>query len=642
MIFAQRLSAKVPWTLVVVICAAALALMFHSASGEPAIVDEAAHIPAGYGYVSRLDFRLNPEHPPLVKALAAAPLLFLRPNFPTDIPAWTQDVNGQWTMGEEFLYKSGNDASRIVAVSRIMPMLLTLLTILFVYFWSRKLMGGVWALLPTFLLAFSPTVLAHGHYVTTDIGAGFGVLLSTYFFIRYLREPSPQSIVIAGAALGVAELMKFSAVLLFPYFVILAIVHFLVNARSLRGKFFWKAALRKLGQLVLVFVAAFAVIYIVYALFTVNYPINKQVSDTRDILTSFAGGAPQVGESCGLLRCLAEADIWMAGNRVTRPAAEYLLGVLMVIQRSAGGNTAYFLGEVSKSGSHWYFPIVYLLKEPIPALIIVIVGFLGGLWGVLRAIFRRQAWLRFIAYLQNNFTEFALLVFLAIYWIYSVRSTLNIGVRHLIPVIPLMYMLAAGVWRRWVMPKIALGGPLLTTALGAVRSIAYSWLKLSLLTAILLWVLMETLAAAPHFLSYYNQFGGGTWNGYRYITDSNYDWGQDLVRLQEFIAEHPEIDRIAVDYFGTGGAPAYYLGDRKVDWWSARGNPADEGIRWLAISVNTLQSAIQPADYDLSLSRKPEDTYGWLTDLRPKEPGMGGIPAPEYRIGTSIFIYKLF
>lgn len=624
MVPARRLNSKTYLGLALLICAAAFAFMLYAALREPAIVDEAAHIPAGYAYVHELDFRLNPEHPPLVKALAALPLLAIQPKFPTDNTAWTKDVNGQWAMGEQFLYKSGNDADTTVAVSRIMPMLLTLLTIFFIYFWSRKLMGDAWALLPAFLFAFSPTVLAHGHYVTTDVGAGFGVLFATYFFLKCLREPSPKNIILAGLALGAAELMKFSAVLLIPYFAILTIVHFSANARDLRGEYFWLTALRKVGQLVLVFLAALAVIYAAYALFTVNYPQDRQVSDTREILSSFGGYAPPAGEPCGLMRCLAEADIWMAGNAVARPMAEYFLGVLMVVQRSSGGNTAYFLGEVSKTGSHLYFPTVYLLKESLPALIIVLGALCAALWSMGRAIVRREVMARFGSYLRDNFTEFALILFLCIYWTYSVRSTLNIGVRHLMPVIPIMYMLAAGAWKK-----------------GFGEQSAPSRSKAFALGAILLWVMLETFAAAPHFLSYFNQFGGGTWNGYRYVTDSNYDWGQDLLRLRDFVDGHPEIDRIAVDYFGTAGSPAYYLGDREVDWWSAKGNPADQGIHWLAVSINTLQSAIQPGDYDFSLSRKSEDGYGWLLAPRAMLAGMGRAPEPDYRIGTTIFVYKL-
>lgn len=641
MVPAQRLNSKILWAFAALICAASLALMLTASLQESAIVDEAAHIPAGYAYAHELDFRLNPEHPPLAKALAALPLLVLQPNFPTDISAWTTDVNGQWEMGKQFFYGSGNDADAIVAVSRILPMLLTLLTILFIYFWSRQLVGAAWALLPTFLFAFSPTVLAHGHYVTTDLGAAFGVLLGTYFFLKALREPSPKNIIFAGLALGVAEMMKFSAVLLFPYFILLAIIHFLANLRGLRGKHIWQTALRKLGALAAVFAVAFAAIYLVYGLFTLNYPHEKQISDTRTILIDFAEGVPTADGNCASLKhCLANGELLLTNNPATRPLGEYFLGVLMVLHRSTNGNTAYFLGKVSAAGSHSYFPIVYALKESLPALIIVLGALLAALWAMGRAVVRRQAWLGFRSYLQEHFTEFALILFLAIYWVYTVKSTLNIGVRHLMPVIPIMYMLATKVWRKWVLgPKADLTGPALTATWNALKSLASSWLKLSVLSALALWVMLETLATAPYFLSYFNQIGGGTWNGYRYATDSNYDWGQDMLRLQRFVEEHPEIDKIGVDYFGTSGAPTYYLGSKEVDWWSAKGNPADQGIHWLAISTYTLQNLIQPTA--AGFYRDPKDGYPWLTALRPPAAGVGQVPEPDYRVGTTIFVYRL-
>lgn len=618
----------------------AFAFMLYSSLQESAIVDESAHIPAGYGYVRHLDMRLNPEHPPLVKALSALPLLAIQPAFPTGNSAWTTDVNGQWAMGEQLLYRSGNDADRIVQFSRIMPILLTVLLIFFVYFWSRKLMGGAWALLPTFLLAFSPIVLAHGHYVTTDIGAAFGILFSTYFFLKYLREPSPRNILFAGIALGLAQLTKFSVVLVIPYFAILAAIYFFLHARGLHGKYFWQTALRQLGRLILILVIAMAVIYSAYALFTTNYPQEKQVSDTQIILTSFAGGPPEMGERCTIMRCIADINVWMAGNPATRPLAQYFLGVLMVIQRSAGGNTAYFLDQVSASGSHLYFPVAYLLKESLPTLLILLTGLILALWGTARRAARGNILSGIRTYLQDRFTEFSLIFFLLIYWGYSINSTLNIGVRHLIPVIPIMYMLAAIAWRRWVADiRLPAGGSALGALTGVARSLATSWLKLSILCALLLWVIMETLIAAPHFLSYYNQIGGGTRGGYRYITDSNYDWGQDMLRLRDFVEKHPEIDRIAVDYFGTGGAVEYYLGDRGVGWWSAKGDPTEEGIQWLAVSINSLQSAIQPIAEDFS--RKPEDSYAWLTEMRPAPEGMGQVPEPDFRIGTTIFVYRL-
>ena len=82
-------------------------------------------------------------------------------------------------MGYQFLYNAGNDANAIIQTARIMPMLLTILTLILVYFLAKRLMGSWWALFPAFLFGLSPTILAHGHYVTTDVGAAFGILLAT-------------------------------------------------------------------------------------------------------------------------------------------------------------------------------------------------------------------------------------------------------------------------------------------------------------------------------------------------------------------------------------------------------------------------------------------------------------------------------
>ena len=100
---------------------------------------------------------------------------------------------------------------------------------------------------------------------------------------------------------------------------------------------------------------------------------------------------------------------------------------------------------------------------------------------------------------------------------------------------------------------------------------------------------------------------------------------------------HPS-DKIAVDYFG-GGNPQYYLGTKEVDWSSSKGNPADQGVHWLAISINTLEIATQPLAP--GQMRNASDSYSWLTSLRAAAAGMGNVPPPDFRIGTSIFVYHL-
>ncbi len=610
-----------------------LALMISTARQDSLIMDELAHIPAGYGYANYLDYRLNPEHPPLLKAASGFLMTFLRPNFPTESSAWQTEVNGQWAQGNLFLFQSGNDADRLIFLARLAPILLTLLLILFVYYWAKQLLGGRWALLPALLVGLSPNFLAQGHYVTTDIAAAFGIAVGIYYFLNFLERPSRKHLVFAGLAFGLAQLMKFSAVLLGPYFLLLILIFYLSGVsrdwysteRGARLRRFGVRAWHYVRAAFLVFIIGYAlVVYPVYFLFTRNYPLSKQVSDTEFTLTSFAGGPTPDGQTCKSMRCLADLNIWLAKHEATRPAAEYILGVLMVTQRSEGGNTAYFMGQVSAAGSHLYFPTVYLMKEPLPVLLLVLLGLYFGLRRGLRTLRdKSRKWsTKLLDYLNLNFSEFAILLFVVLYWVYSIQSPLNIGFRHLFPALPLIYLLVGSAWQK----QFASG----QGWRAAVKFASFFFL--------VFWFVAGTALAYPYYLSYFNEMAGGTGSGYRYVTDSNFDWGQDMLRLRQFVAAHPEIDKIAVDYFG-GADTKYYLGDKVENWWSSRGNPAEAGIHWLAISANTLQGAIQPAAP--GFDRKQEDSYPWLIASRPRPAGIGAVPPPDYKAGTSIFIYKL-
>lgn len=622
------------------VCLASFMLMFWGTIGDAAIMDEKAHIPSGYGYVNELDFRLNPEHPPLVKVLSALPLLALNPNFPTDDKAWTTDINGQWDMGDAFLYRAGNDADSIVRLARIGPILLTLLLIILIYVWASEFLGVWWALLPTTLFALSPTTLAHGHYVTTDIGAAFGIILSLYVFLKFLKAPTGKNLFWAGFAFGIAQLMKFSTVLLIPYLVLMAITWYLLKRKEGPG---FMAALRAMWQglvrVVVVFFIGYILVWAVYGIFMVNYPMERQVSDTSFYLRTFADGPTAAGEMCNVKRCFADINIWLAGNQITRPIAHYMLGVLMVVQRAAGGNTNYFLGDLSQTGTRTYFPIVYVLKESIPFLLMLGVALMLVFGKIFRAVREgiRNLWRRLMTHCAEHFDVWALAGFAIFYWLYTIKTPLNIGFRHLMPSIPLIYMAVAYIWKEWVafrMPQeVSLRGLFLVLKSALATSVKYY-----LLLLLVLWYLAETAFAAPYFLSYFNQFGGGFAGGYRYVTDSNYDWGQDLLRLRDWVEAHPEVKRIGVDYFG-GGNPEYYMPGVATSWWSAKGNPADQGIEWLAVSINALEGARAPLTN--GQTREARDEYSWLAASRTSTGGMGSIPVPDFRAGTSLFIYHL-
>ncbi|MCL5017505.1 MAG: glycosyltransferase family 39 protein [Patescibacteria group bacterium] len=604
-------------------------MMIGAAKQDSAIMDELAHIPAGYSYVKYFDYRLNPEHPPLVKALAAMPLLFQNLNFPINSDAWQNQVNSQWEIGTKFLYESGNNADNIIFYSRLFPILLTLILIGFAYFWASELMGRWWALLPTALIGFSPNFLAHGHYVTTDVGASLGFLVGTYFFLKYVYSPTQKNIIFAGVAFGFAELLKFSTVLLAPLFIGIVLIIFLEKTikeikSPVTDKFkrVFKYFYQDFGRLLLIFIVGGSVIYVVYFIFTFNYPIQKQYSDTASILQGFGK------------RWLADPVIAMSGSAILRPIAQYLLGVLMVMQRSSGGNTAYFLGQVSNLGNKLYFPMVFLMKETLPALIIIFFGTLYALYRIIKRSINRIDSLKnaFAEYLITNFSEFTMLLFVLGYWGYSLTSTLNIGFRHIMPTLPFIYILASQSIKKWFasMPKFIAEGPA-EKFLNSINKLRSLFIKILLLMILLFWLITSAFSTYPYFLSKFNEIFGGKSGGYKYVTDSNFDWGQDLKRLKKWVNDPPNgeiIDKIAVDYFG-GGDPKYYLGDKEVTWKSSYGNPMENGIKWLAVSINTIQSAVEKTIP--GLNRDPQDEYLWLN--KPL--------SPDYVVGTSIFIYKL-
>ncbi len=109
----NNISNKTTNLIALALIAIMLVSAFLSYQNDSTTMDELAHIPAGYSYLSQQDFRINPEHPPLIKDLSAIPLMFLNLNFPSDSTSWTEDINGQWVLGWELLYNSNNNPEQM-------------------------------------------------------------------------------------------------------------------------------------------------------------------------------------------------------------------------------------------------------------------------------------------------------------------------------------------------------------------------------------------------------------------------------------------------------------------------------------------------------------------------------------------------
>ena len=580
-----------------------LVLSISVALGDAAIMDEVAHIPSGYSYIHFHDYRLNPEHPPLLKDLAGIPLQFLKVTFPTDKNYWTTAANGQWDAGSTFLYLPGNNTEAILFWSRF-PIILIALALGFMIFkWAKDLFGTKAGLFALTLYAFDPNVLGHDHYVTTDLGIAAFSLFAFFAFIKYLKNPNWKTITLAGIFLGLAALAKFSSVLLFPIFGLSLIVYALARKEKLSFSFLGSGKIKKFWvQKLYLYITTFIVIFAIHGLLIgLVYELNIYKMPTEKIHQLID---TQLSPN-GIQKIAAPYLHKMADNTVLRPYSQYLVGFFMVFGRVEGGNTTYFFGQVTNQSFRAYFPLVFLIKESLPLLILLLFSIAVGLTILLKKnlpSFPKKIWTNIKDYFDGHIAEFSMLSFIALYWYVSITGNLNIGLRHLFPTLPFMYILIA--------KEVTIFGNR-----AAKKYQKYFWTIVLLLVA---WLAAEVAFAYPNYLAYFNETVGGPKNGYKYVTDSNVDWGQDLKRLEKFVSDN-NIQKIRVDYFG-GGDVVHYLGDKAIMWHSDLGQEPG----WYAISATFLQNSL----YYKITEGKPD--YEWLRER-----------TPTAEIGGSILIYKI-
>ena len=620
------MKSKIPAILAIFFVALMLVLAIISMRQESAIMDEVAHIPAGYSYLTQRDMRLNPEHPPLLKDLSAIPsALFMKNiNFPKDLKSWTEDVNGQWDFGFNFLYNSGNDADKIIFWARIPMLLLLILMGLILYKWTKELYGKWPALLAIVLFSFETTFIAHGRYVTTDVGAAFGFFAAIYFFVKYVQNQNKKNLILAGVFFGIAQLIKFSLFLLVPFFAMMIFIWVFAKAKE-QGGGFWKLLINRGIKLLIIFVIGYLLVYPVYWFHTSNYPYERQLSDTIETASHFH------------LKATYKPLVWMAKQPVLRPYAQYFMGLFMVFQRATGGNTTYFLGEVTNKGWKSYFPIVYAIKPPLVMHVLTIFALLFIAWQCKKPLFK-GLYSRTVRSFKDHFPEWTMILFLAVFWASSLTSNLNIGVRHILPTFPFVFILVSGQIDKFFNylrnKNESVKGPMVA------------------LIFFLLWYALSSLAVFPYYLTHFNELVGGPTKGHLYVTDSNLDWGQDVKRLKSWIdqynscikGENPEkcinertdlsgvpeearkpIEKIKFDYFG-GATPEYYIGNMRQEYHAQWGYEGAKGS-WLAISATFKQQgqAVQVKGWN-----QPTDEYMWLMQFE-----------PVTVVGNSIFVYYI-
>jgi Dolichyl-phosphate-mannose-protein mannosyltransferase len=447
---------------------------------KSATFDEVAHLPAGYSYLVERSIRYNPQHPPLIKEICALPLFLLNLRYP-ESPS-----ENEWIFGREFLFRQ--DAQRILFWGRIPALLLSLAMASLMAVWARQLWGWAGGLLALFLYAFDPTITAHSQLVTTDVGVACFSVLYLWSLRCYLRNPNWKTVLFSGTALGLALSAKFSAVVLVPISLALLVVAAYSDQRN-------KALAPS---------------------------CSKGDVENHPLRASFWRNLAALS----VMTLVAALIVW-AVYFFPKDPLFYWKGIQSVNRDRGVQPYFYLLGTLKPGGWKSYLLIAWLVKTPIPSLLLTIAAVVMSFKGW------RAAWL----------DEAFLIVPAVGYFLFYSMFADNIGVRYLIPCFPFLYIFTGRVVQ-------------------GLRSAPHVY-KL-LFCALLALNVSEYAAIAPDHLSYFNQIAGGADNGMEWLSDSNVDWGQGLIQLRRFLEEQ-KITDYAYFYFGTGDPEYYGIRGRRID-----------------------------------------------------------------------------
>ncbi len=482
-----------------------IALTVNSYVRESATWDEPFHLTAGYTALRFGDYRVDPEHPPVLRMWAALPLLAMPDvHCDTNVVSWTK-LN-QWKFGLRFLYHD-NDADRLLYRARFMIVLLGVLLGYLVFSWTRELFGGVTAMVVLALYTFEPNILSHARLVTTDFGLVCFFFGAIYFLWRTTRRLNLGNV--AGLALffTLALVSKFSAVLLIPSIAMLLGIHSLTRSP---WRWRWRARAGQLGRsrkwiagLLLIIGLLLAGYGGIWAAYRFRYAPGPLGQGIEPVLRANPP-PPQ----------LAAIVEWSNRHRLL-PGA-YASGFLEG-QTKAEIRPSFLAGHYSQSGWWCYFPFAILVKTPVSLLL---------LWTgtVVLWLCRRTGFVS---------TALYLLVPSLFFLLAGMTSKLDIGLRHLLPIYPLL---------------LVFGGQAVAELLRRRRSVVVG--------LILAASSLELMSCYPHCLAFFNICAGGPANGYRLLVDSNLDWGQDLKGLARWMKNN-HIPSVYLSYFGTAD-PAYY------------------------------------------------------------------------------------
>jgi 4-amino-4-deoxy-L-arabinose transferase-like glycosyltransferase len=586
-------------------------LTVSSYTKKSATWDEPHHLAAGYAALKLGDYRLDPENPPLLRKWVALPLLFTDGvKLDTSSRLWRDGP--QLAFSHRFLYVD-NDADRLLYRARFMNVLLGVVLGIVLFAWARELFGFAVAVIVLALYSFEPNILAHSRLTTTDVAVTLGYLGVAYFLWRTTRRLTLGNLAGLAIFFALAQVVKFSAVLLGPIVALLLFVP-IVRRRP------WPYSFRSPGQIKTrsrrTLVAACTLVLLVAAAYLAVW----SAYGFRHATTAGAERAVMEYEKDSRMQRVApqlRAVMNWADQSHLLPEA-YAQGFLLGRGKAARRN-AFLLGRHSDEGWWYYFPLAFAIKTPLSVLLLFLLGSVLALVGAWRrrsfsfkSFDRTDAEARAPAIVEENERDTSanatandhrtglpgnagwfVVLPATVYFILAMSSHLNIGVRHVLPVYPFVFLLA--------------GAGVAFLMRGRLRLV---------LAGLGVLLLVEFAVVYPDYLAAFNVAVGGPAKGHNYFAASNIDWGQDLKGLQRWMKAN-DVDEINLAYHGMADPEYYgmrctYLPGSPSFTRDRLANPKLPG--WVALSVTNLHGVYFPerarAAYKPLLERVPDAVIG--------------------------------
>ena len=445
--------------------------------------DEPAHIVAGVEAWQQKKFEHWNDHPPLGRLWLTLPIAgsdaqFEWQQLPVGFRVTAMQPGPEW----------------IAWRTRAMNTLLGVGLGLTLWFASRRLFSEGAANVALGLFICTPSIIANFSLATTDgIGALF-IFLVAFQLIRWRHNPTPWRTMVMGMILGGLLLSKFYG----PPLAALALILMLVLGRNqflIPQRWNWKPMF---GAMAIVLTTLWAGYF-----FHVSH---LKIGDGQVVATY-----PNRAVKTWATRSQAQVSIFV-------PAGEFFEGLRDVALSNRRGRAAWFLGQIyPEGGIRMYYPVAIALKWPTILLLCFLASLLLGVRKTCRA--------------PGDLLVMCLFGF--VYLVFALQSRYDIGERHILPLYPLVLLIAGGIWEHARKHRVAQAVVILTLCLNAADALRY----------------------APDYLAYFNVFVRPQ-NSWRLLTDSNLDWGQGLIALRNYERKHPG-ERLHLAYFGSVD-PALY------------------------------------------------------------------------------------